>query len=65
MKGNAKAIDLLNDVLAAELTAVNQYFVHARWLRTWPRSRPEASPRARQQLGARVGVNGSRRLTQP
>ena len=35
MKGNAKVIDLLNDVLTAELTAVNQYFVHAKMAENW------------------------------
>ena len=35
MKGNAKIIDLLNDVLTAELTAVNQYFIHARMCENW------------------------------
>ena len=35
MKGNAKIIDLLNDVLTAELTAVNQYWIHARMCENW------------------------------
>ncbi|HLL53505.1 MAG TPA: bacterioferritin [Myxococcaceae bacterium] len=35
MKGNPQIIDLLNDVLTAELTAVNQYFLHARIVGHW------------------------------
>ena len=30
MKGHAKIIDLLNEVLTHELTSINQYFIHAR-----------------------------------
>lgn len=35
MKGNAPIIDLLNEILTAELTAVNQYFLHARMCENW------------------------------
>ena len=35
MQGSDKIIELLNDVLTAELTAVNQYWVHARMCQNW------------------------------
>ena len=35
MKGQEKIIELLNDVLTAELTAINQYWVHARMCENW------------------------------
>ena len=35
MNGNPQIIDLLNDVLTTELTAVNQYFLHARIADNW------------------------------
>jgi bacterioferritin len=51
MRGHEQIITALNDVLTAELTAVNQYFVHARMCENWAisgsgrRSRPSPSGR--------------------
>ena len=35
MKGDPKVIEVLNEVLTAELTAVNQYFIHAKMCMDW------------------------------
>jgi bacterioferritin len=41
MRGNPEIIELLNEVLTAELTAVNQYFIHAKMCGNWGYSRLE------------------------
>ena len=35
MKGHDQVVTLLNDILTAELAAINQYFIHARMCENW------------------------------
>ena len=35
MQGDAEIIEALNDVLTAELTAINQYFIHSKMCANW------------------------------
>jgi bacterioferritin len=35
MRGNDEIIGILNEVLTAELTAINQYFLHSKMMENW------------------------------
>ena len=35
MKGSVKVIEVLNEVLTSEITAINQYFIHAKMCENW------------------------------
>ena len=45
MQGDAKVIEALNDVLTAELTAINQYFIHYKMCENWGYARLAKSKR--------------------
>ena len=46
MKGNDQVIDILNEVLTGELTAINQYFIHAKMCHNWGYERLHKKVRA-------------------
>jgi bacterioferritin len=45
MKGNDEVINLLNEVLTSELTAINQYFIHSKMCEDWGFERLAAKKR--------------------
>jgi bacterioferritin len=45
MRGDPAIVDALNAILTAELTAINQYFVHARMCENWGYARLAAKKR--------------------
>jgi bacterioferritin len=45
MKGDSKIVEALNAILTSELTAINQYFVHAKMCENWGYKRLTAKKR--------------------
>ncbi|MDG2050630.1 MAG: bacterioferritin [Myxococcota bacterium] len=45
MQGNEQVIEALNEILTAELTAINQYFIHHRMCENWGFSRLSSKKR--------------------
>ena len=45
MRGDSGVIEVLNDVLTGELTAINQYFIHAKMCENWGYERLAAKVR--------------------
>jgi bacterioferritin len=45
MRGNPDVIDALNDILSAELTAINQYYIHYKMCENWGYERLAAKNR--------------------
>ena len=45
MQGNPQVIEALNDVLTAELTAINQYFIHHKMCENWGYAKLSAQKR--------------------
>jgi bacterioferritin len=46
VKGDPKVIEILNDILTSELTAINQYFIHHKMCENWGYSKLAANKRA-------------------
>src|SRR5690349_24986359 len=46
MRGDEKVIEFLNEQLTAELTAINQYFLHAKMQQNWGYTKLAAHTRA-------------------
>jgi len=46
MQGDARVIELLNEQLTSELTAINQYFLHAKMQENWGYTKLAAHTRA-------------------
>ena len=43
MKGDPQILDALNEILTAELTAINQYYIHAKMCENWRRANGSAT----------------------
>ena len=57
MQGDPEILNVLNDILTAELTAINQYFIHHKMLENWHYQRLSKKKREETILKAEKAID--------